>query len=114
MQENAVVLTLEQRAIVQQTIIDHCRIRGWELHAVNVRSNHVHVVVSAEIEPKGIRNQFKAWCSRRLSEHAGLSETVAKNAGRRRWFTEGGDIEFIDDDKHLQDAMKYVVEGQDA
>jgi predicted nucleic acid-binding protein len=35
-------------------------------------------------------NQFKAWCSRKLSDAAGLVGVVSKKAGRRRWFTEGG------------------------
>src|SRR5438132_13512735 len=48
MVEGPVLLTPEQRALVEKTIIDHCRIRGWRLHAVNARTNHVHVVVSAD------------------------------------------------------------------
>src|SRR5262249_12003475 len=44
MVESAVVLTPGQRDLVEQTIRDHCRIRGWVLHAVNARSNHIHVV----------------------------------------------------------------------
>ncbi|GIX03803.1 MAG: hypothetical protein KatS3mg113_0809 [Planctomycetaceae bacterium] len=50
MVEAAVLLTAEQRALVEQTIRDHCRIRGWHLHAVNARSKHVHVVVTADRE----------------------------------------------------------------
>src|SRR5216683_5146883 len=50
MVEPAVVLTTEQRSLVEQTIADHCRIRGWELHAVRARTNHIHVVVTAERE----------------------------------------------------------------
>jgi REP element-mobilizing transposase RayT len=113
MKGSAVALNEEQRSIVQQTIIEHCRIRGWTLHAANARSNHVHVVVSAESKPEEIRNQLKAWCSRRLSDHSRLSQKVAKSAGRRRWFTEGGDIEFIDDDEQLQEAATYVAERQE-
>jgi hypothetical protein len=63
-----VILSETQRTIVEQTIRDHCRIRAWTLHAVNVRSNHVHVVVSATIHPDQVMQQFKAWCSRRLNE----------------------------------------------
>src|SRR5688500_14303497 len=48
MAEAPVILTEAQRQIVEQTIRDHCRIRGWTLHALNVRTNHVHVVVTAE------------------------------------------------------------------
>jgi hypothetical protein len=44
--ESAVVLSEDRRALVEQTIRDHCRVRGWLLHAVNARTNHVHVVVA--------------------------------------------------------------------
>jgi hypothetical protein len=47
MVEHAVVLTIEQRDIIEQTIIKHCQIRNWTLHAVNALTNHIHVVVTA-------------------------------------------------------------------
>jgi REP element-mobilizing transposase RayT len=106
MTQAAVLLTPEERAIVERTIADHCRIRGWTLHAVNVRSNHVHLVVTADRDPEDVREQFKAWCSRRLSDAAGLP-AAARN-GRRRWFTECGDIEFIDSETYLTNAIGYV------
>ncbi len=68
MTEDACILDTEQRALVDKTIADHCRIRGWQLHAVNCRTNHLHVVVSANLHPDEIRKQFKAWCTRRLKE----------------------------------------------
>jgi REP element-mobilizing transposase RayT len=112
MAERAVVLTPAQRALVEQTITAHCRIRGWILHAVNVRTNHIHAVVSANRDPNDVRDQFKAWCSRKLSDHAGLTKSIAKKAGRRHWFTEGGDIQVIETDEHLENAVRYVVELQ--
>ena len=112
MAEAAVVLTDAQRALVEQTVRDHCRIRGWSLHAVNARSNHIHVVITANREPDEVMNQFKAWCSRKLSDAAGLVGTVAKKAGRRRWFTEGGDKELIDSEGYLDNAITYVSERQ--
>jgi hypothetical protein len=66
--EDACVLDEEQRRLVETTIAEHCQIRGWKLHAVNCRSNHLHVVVSADRHPDEIRRQFKAWCTRRLKE----------------------------------------------
>ena len=83
MAEPVVVPTENQRAIVEQTIGDHCRIRGWLLHAVNAHSNHIHVVVTIDRDPDEAMNQFKAWCSRKLSDAAGLVRTVANKAGRR-------------------------------
>ncbi len=112
MVESAVLLTEKQRALVEQTIHDHCCIRGWLLHAANARSNHVHVVVTADRDPDEVMNQFKAWCSRKLSDAAGLVHTVAKKAGRRHWFTEGGDKELIDNEEYLANAIRYVLERQ--
>jgi REP element-mobilizing transposase RayT len=113
LEEEPVVLTQRQRAIVEKTIAEHCRIRGWILHAVNARSNHIHVVVTADKDADAVMDQFKAWCSRKLSDDAGLTEPVAYKAGRRRWFTEGGDKEIIDNESYLENAIHYVKEGQD-
>lgn len=112
MAESAVVLSEEQRALVEQTIRDHCRIRAWLLHAVNVRSNHVHVIVTADRAPDAVMSQFKAWCSRKLSDEAGLAHAVAKKAGRRHWFTEGSGKEVIDSEAYLANAITYVQERQ--
>lgn len=112
MKEPPVVLTEAQRALVEQTIKDHCRIRGWELHALNVRTNHVHVVVSADRSPEEVMNQFKAWTSRKLSDHAGLHEKIAIKAGRRKWWTEHGSTKYINDPEYLQNAIRYVHELQ--
>jgi REP element-mobilizing transposase RayT len=112
MVENGIILTPSQRLNVENTIRDHCRIRNWMLHAVNVRTNHVHVVVSADRDAGVVLDQLKAWCSRRLSDAAGLTKLVGKKAGRRRWFTEGGNKENIEDEDYLANAIEYVLEGQ--
>jgi REP element-mobilizing transposase RayT len=111
--EDPVILTPRQRAIIEQTIAEHCRIRNWTLHAVNARSNHVHVVVTATVDADEAMKQFKAWCSRKLSDDAGLTERVAARAGRRHWFTEGGDKEMIEDETYLENAILYVKDRQD-
>ena len=110
--ESPVVLTDGQRQVVEQTVRDHCQIRGWTLHALNVRSNHIHVVVTADRRPEEVLNQFKAWCSRKVSDDAGLTAAVAKKAGRRRWWTEHGSTKWIFDEKYLEEAVHYVVERQ--
>src|SRR5688572_13990414 len=43
MTEPPVKLSQDQRRIVCETIAEHCRVRSWCLHAVNARTNHVHV-----------------------------------------------------------------------
>jgi REP element-mobilizing transposase RayT len=112
MVEAAVLLNCEQRDVVTQTIDDHSRRRGWRLHAVNVRSNHVHVVVTCACTGEQARDQFKQWTSRRLSDLANLTTPVARKAGRRRWWTEGGDARPIEDGDYLVNAIAYVLTKQ--
>ncbi|MEQ8790410.1 MAG: transposase [Pirellulaceae bacterium] len=112
MAESAIVLNAVQRSIVDETIHTHCEIRDWSLHALNVRSNHVHVVLTADRAADDVVRQLKAWCSRNLSDDAGLETQVAAKAGRRRWFTEGGEAKVIDSEEYLENAIHYVMELQ--
>ena len=61
-------LSEDARRVVYQTITRHCEFRSWSLHVVNVRTNHVHVVVSCGCTPARAREEFKAWCTRLLRE----------------------------------------------
>src|SRR5678815_2064494 len=80
--EPALILAPEQREIVERTIRDHCRFRGWHLWTVRCLSNHVHVVVTArDVDPDDAVRQFKAWCTRRLKA-AAVAEKV-----REHWWT---------------------------
>ncbi len=84
------------RRLVELTIADHCRVRGWTLYTVNCRSNHVHVIVAGDREPKEIREQFKAWCTRRLKalQQERLRPLSAHDSSaaaiRQKWWAERG------------------------
>ena len=109
MAESAFTLDPEQRQVVEQTIADHCAMRKWDLHAVNCRSNHVHVVVTAPDRAIELpREQFKAWCTRRLKEY----ERALARAVRENWWTERGWDEYIDDVDALAAVIAYVRDGQ--
>ena len=54
MTEDACRLDGEQRGVVERQIAETCAVRGWELHAVNCRSNHAHVVVTADQAPRPV------------------------------------------------------------
>ena len=108
MSDDAVVLNDEQRGLVDTAIRNLCQERGWLLHECNVRTNHVHVVVTAnDREPEVVREQIKARGSKALSDHAGLPATASKN-GRKKWWTEKGDIRRLWDEKSLEAAIVYV------
>jgi hypothetical protein len=42
----------QRRSAINQAIIETCLIRKWKLWTQNVRTNHVHVVVSAPCDPE--------------------------------------------------------------
>ena len=112
MTEPALTLTVEQRRIVEDTIAAHCRIRGWHLHAVNARMQHVHVVVTAPgRNPEDVMDQFKAWCTRKLRERE-RSLGAAPDAVRQNWWTQRGSKRWINDTDSLAAAIQYVVEEQ--
>src|SRR5947207_14970036 len=109
MTESAVTLAADERRLVEKTIADHGAIRGWLLHAVNCRSNHVHVVVTAPDRPIELpREQFKAWCTRRLRE----CEPPTSPGVREDWWTERGWDEYIDDEESLARVIDSVRDGQ--
>jgi hypothetical protein len=77
----------------------------------NCRSNHVHVVLSSTARPKTIREQLKAWCTRRLKEQQ-LAMGVAEAELRIEWWAERGSIRWIHE-SDLAAAVDYVLIEQD-
>ncbi|APW58649.1 transposase [Paludisphaera borealis] len=105
MRESEFRLSEVNRRLVEDTVREHCRIRSWPLHAINVRTNHVHVVVTARgYRPGAVRDQFKAWCTRRLK---------ADNPTRTRFWTEGASCRWINNQDDLEAAAHYVIVAQD-
>ena len=104
--ENPVLLNEAQRLRVESVCRKHAEIRGWELHAVSVRSNHVHLVVTADKPAKIVRDQFKANATRVLREppDAVTNESI---------WTKGGDCEVVDGEESLHRVLEYVTEAQD-
>src|ERR1043166_5613554 len=64
-------LNSQQRSGVEAAIRETCCIRRWQLWTVNVRTNHVHAVVSANKKPVAVLSALKANATRAMRE-AGL------------------------------------------
>lgn len=104
--QGAVLLKDEKRRVVSETIVAHCRLREWELIAVHVRTNHVHVVVGyAGLTPEVVMGQLKSWTTRRLRD-AGLW-----SRDERVW-TKHGSTRYLWKASEIEQATAYVVEGQ--
>jgi REP element-mobilizing transposase RayT len=93
------------RDVVDAAIRDHAAYRAWVIHALKVRTNHVHVVVTCADEPEKPLREFKAWATRRLRERGLLGERV-------RVWTRHGSTRYLFDGDAVCAAVRYVVEGQ--
>ena len=106
MNEDACILGSAERQIVEGQIAETCEFRRWTLFAISCRSNHIHVVVgAADTNPKKIRVDLKAWCTRRLKEKT--------DPNRENWWAERGSIRWIFNETSLESVLLYVTESQE-
>ena len=105
MQAAPVLLDPLQRKVVDQAIREVCEVRQHPLHAVNVRSNHAHSVISAMCSPERLADTLKAYSTRRLRE-TGL---IAPDG---RVWARGRSRRYLWKPHHVEAAVAYVLYGQ--
>jgi REP element-mobilizing transposase RayT len=105
MRQEPYLLDAARRMVVLRTVREVAEHRNWKLWAAHVRTNHVHVVVTAADAPEKVMADLKAWASRRLREAFG------EPADRDRW-TQHGSTRWVDTEASLAAAITYVVEEQ--
>jgi REP element-mobilizing transposase RayT len=79
--------------------------RRWNLLAAHVRSNHVHVVVDADVPPERVMSDFKVYASRHLNQ-LNLDEP-----NRKRWARHGS-ARWLLKPQQVSLASQYVIAGQ--
>ena len=97
-----VYLSQEQRDNVTKSIAHVCESRCWKLWEVNVRTNHVHVVLSSEELPKAVLRALKA-----------RSTIDLKNSGlfvHEKLWTRGGSGRYLWKEDAIEAACQYVRE----
>jgi len=95
------------RKVVHDTIVEACAFRRWDLVALHVRSNHVHVVVRSDQTPAATAANLKARATRVLRDRGVIGET-------RLVWTECGSGRYLWNEHSVLAAAKYVLEGQGA
>ena len=99
-------LDAARRKAVEEAIRDTCEKRKWNLLAINVRTNHGHVVVMIGATKPGIAlTAFKANSTRQMREDGcwshGHSPWSEKGSKRRLW-----------NERSVTNAVDYVLNGQ--
>jgi REP element-mobilizing transposase RayT len=96
-----VVFSPEDRTLVESQIRETCRFRGWTIHALEVRTNHIHIVLTARnAMPEKAMDDLKAWGTRALNQRHGK---------RPSWWTRGGSKRWINTDDSLATVIQYVL-----
>jgi len=100
------LLSPEARKVIDAAIRETCDHRGWTLKALNVRSNHVHMVVATLDDSAKVMNDCKAWATRKLRAAGFASQEQrvwTRRGSRRKLFTE----------EAVQNAVDYTLNRQD-
>ena len=100
-----VKLNARQRALVEKAIRETSKIREWSLWAINVRTNHVHTVVTANCQPERVLNAFKTNATREMRE--------ARNwRSKESPWARGGSKRYLWSEEQLVNAIAYVQYDQ--
>ena len=105
LKNSPVKLDTRQRGAVERGVRETCAIRKWLPWAFNIRTNHVHIVVSANCRPEPILSALKANATRAMRE-AGCWQSE-----RTPWVYRGSK-KYLWTEKQLNDAIAYVLYDQ--
>jgi REP element-mobilizing transposase RayT len=105
MKQDPFLLDEKMRATVDLAIRQVCDLRGYDLLAINVRTNHVHAVVAAQCKPEHIADSFKSYSTRELRRECLIdAQTKPWSRGRSR--------KYLWKSKHVDAAIWYVLYSQ--
>ncbi len=105
LKQSAIIFNQVQRDAVEIAITELCKERKYHLQAINVRTNHVHAVVSAQIKPERIADAFKAFSTKKLREENLVSKEL-------KIWSRGRSRPYLWKPRHVELAIDYVLYGQ--
>ncbi len=94
-----------QRPVVETAILEVCKSRTYTLHALNVCTNHVHAVVSADVKPEKIIEAFKSYATR------GLRTRDLISIDAKIW-SRHGSTRYLWKERAVVAAIDYVLYSQ--
>lgn len=101
MTSSSVLMTIDQRLIIQTTLPPICIRGGWTLITCAAERNHVHVLINTNpsVHGKQIRTLVKRWLTQALNE---------RWTTRSRWWAEGGWTKPVKDRAYLIATIAYI------
>ena len=105
MDQESFLLDRTARNEVEIAMRELCKVRGYGLYAINVRGNHVHVVIGVASKPERVADALKAVATKRLRELGLISQD-------RKVWSRGRSRRYLWKDSHVDGAIDYVLYGQ--
>ena len=93
------------RAICERAMKETCVHRRWHLWAVNIRTNHVHLVVTGSATPERIMRDLKSYATRALRQAGLISDD-------RKVWSRHGSTRLLRTPEGMRRACLYTVELQ--
>ncbi len=94
-----------RRQVVLKSLREVCFYRGRTLLADHVRTNHIHIVITADPKPEQVLNAMKAYGSR------ALNELELDGPDRRPWARHGS-TRYLWCEDSVRKAIQYVIPEQ--
>jgi len=101
-----VILGKNIREVVLKAILQVCRNRDWITHAVHVRSNHIHIVVSGREKPEKMMVDFKAYATRAIRKNSNNEAEI------RKYWSRHGSTKYLWTKENLVSTIDYVKNRQ--
>jgi len=102
MNDPPVVLDPKMREVADTAMRQACRELSWAIHALEVRSNHVHVVVTAcDASPGKVMGILKVRGTQALN-------ALRLGGDRDRWWTREGSKRILNSPASVDAAISYV------
>jgi REP element-mobilizing transposase RayT len=100
-------LVSEQAEALCQQFQETATHRGWQLLAIAVMANHVHLVIGVpgDPDPDSLLRDFKAYGSRALNKRWSKPESET-------WWTESGSKRKLPNETAVLAAIRYVIEQE--
>ena len=106
MQGEPVNLDALQRQSVEAAVRETCSFRQWYLHSINVRTNHVLVVVSiGAIKPERALAALKANATKQMRQNGCWRRESSP-------WAEKGSNRYLWNERSVSRAINYVLFGQ--
>ena len=105
LKQPAVLLDAVQTAVIERAVRETCRLRHWNLWTLNVRTNHLHCVITAHYNGKRVTAALKANATRAMREAACWHGELSP-------WARGGSVRYLWTEEDLIRAIQYVAYSQ--